>query len=137
MSGIDFKNNECEIEKQKQNNILDKESNTELDPEKKGNLKFIDKDNYKRYTNIKSKSALLTVLTNQYFWALYSVIVIGLFIIESLKVIPLLKEYLITIGNFANIDLTQEINWGFILIPLIVYTIYKSFNSYSMIKISF
>lgn len=134
MSDIDFKNNECEIEKQKQNNILDKESNTELDPEKKGNLKFIDKDNYKRYTNIKSKFTLLTVLTNQYFWALYSVIVIGLFIIESLKFfmffIPFSKKFLI-------IDLTQEINWGFILIPLIVYTIYKSFNSYSMIKISF
>ena len=106
-------------------------------------IKYIDKDNYNKYLNLKGNFNFLVVLSNQYFWAIYSIVVLILGCIEILRMLSELK--LSFISNLAEMALPiieqylGEVNpnWGFILIPLIIYTIYKSFNSYSFIKISF
>lgn len=106
-------------------------------------IRYIDKDNYNKYLNLKGNINFLVVLSNQYFWAIYSIIVLILGSIEILRMLSEMKLVFITKlaemilpvieQNFGEINP----NWGFILIPLIIYTIYKSFNSYSFIKISF
>jgi len=106
-------------------------------------IRYIDKDNYLKYLNIKGNLNFLVVLSNEYFWAIYSIIVLILGCIEVLRMVN--ESNLVFISNVAE-SILEEVeqligeinpNWGFILIPLMIYTIYKSFNSYSYIKISF
>lgn len=106
-------------------------------------IKYIDKDNYNKYLNLKGNFNFLVVLSNQYFWAIYSIIVLILGCIEVLRMLSEMKLVFVTKLAENSLSVIEQNfgdlnpNWGFILIPLIIYTIYKSFNSYSFIKISF
>jgi len=106
-------------------------------------IRYIDKDNYLKYLNLKGNLNFLVVLSNEYFWAIYTIIVLILGCIEVLRMVN--ESNLVFISNVAK-SILEEVeqrigeinpNWGFISIPLMIYTIYKSFNSYSYIKISF
>jgi hypothetical protein len=106
-------------------------------------IRYIDKDNYLKYLNLKGNLNFLVVISNVYFWAIYSIIVLILGCIEVLRMVN--ESNLVFISNVAE-SILEEVeqligeinpNWGFISIPLMIYTIYKLFNSYSYIKISF
>tara|TARA_Y100000389_G_scaffold112240_1_gene109294 strand:- start:2211 stop:2786 length:576 start_codon:yes stop_codon:yes gene_type:complete len=136
------KANNDEIKKEVMGMMFGNEELTNVYPNTDA-IKFIDKDNYNKYLNLKGKFNFLTVLSNQYFWAIYSIVVIVLAILETMRMlsesnIMIVQDLATSISTVIedNIGYVNP-NWGFILIPLIIYTIYKSFNSYSYIKISF
>ena len=136
------KANNDEIKKEVMGMMFGNEELTNVYPNTDA-IKFIDKDNYNKYLNLKGKFNFLTVLSNQYFWAIYSIVVIVLAILETMRMLS--ESNIMIVQDLAtsiSIVIEDNIgyvnpNWGFILIPLIIYTIYKSFNSYSYIKISF
>lgn len=136
------KANNDEIKKEVMGMMFGNEELTNVYPNTDA-IKFIDKDNYNKYLNLKGRFNFLTVLSNQYFWAIYSIVVIVLAILETMRMLS--ESNIMIVQDLAtsiSIVIEDNIgyvnpNWGFILIPLIIYTIYKSFNSYSYIKISF
>lgn len=89
------------------------------------NVVFVDKDNYNKYLNIKKSSQIISTFIWDMFGMIYQTIILLLFVNEIIKI--LLKKNLIGI----------EINWGILLTPVIIIGLFKSFNTYSFIKISF
>lgn len=106
-------------------------------------VRYVEKDNYNKYLYLKGNLNFFVVLSNQYFWAIYSIVVVILGCIEMLRMLSELNLSFITTLVEMILPIIEQYfgdinpNWGFILIPLIIHTIYKSFNSYSFIKISF
>lgn len=132
-----------EIKKEQMNNMFGNEELMDVYPNTDV-IKYIDKDNYNKYLNLKGNFNFLVVLSNQYFWAIYSIVVLILGCIEIIKIVSELKIPAISnLTKEMGLPIIEQYmgevdpNWGFILIPLIIYTMYKSFNSYSFIKISF
>lgn len=85
---------------------------------------YVDKDNYNKYMNVKSKFTFASLLFFQMFWKIYGFLVIGFAIYELVKVFY---------DNVLNIDT----KWGLLLTPYVLHTLFTSFNRYSTIKISF
>lgn len=86
-------------------------------------IKFIDTDNYDQFMNMKKTSASGFVI-EKYGSIIYITILIIMLFFE-------IQKYLFKMEPFI------QPNWGIIISPYLVYLLYKSFNSYSLIKISF
>lgn len=89
--------------------------------------KFVDKDNYTKFIDMKSSSDIITVFVNKYFWGFFNVI---LYFLIICKLIEIISKNKIKIINF-------EIQWGLMMTSIVLYIIYRSFNTYSPVKISF
>lgn len=86
---------------------------------------FADNDNYERFVNLKRDTQ------SKVSFYLYIVFVYSMSIILTFMII---WELLIF---FKMFDGTIRPNWGMIMIPILILSIHRSFNSYSLIKILF
>lgn len=86
-------------------------------------MTYVDKDNYDKYLNVKSKFTFASLLFFQMFWKIYGFLIIGFAIYELVKVFY---------DNVLDIDT----KWGLLLTPYVLHTLFNSFNRYSTIKIS-
>lgn len=89
--------------------------------------KFIDTDNYAKFVDMKSSSDIITVFINKYFWGFFNIV---LYILIICKLVEITSRNKIKIINF-------EIQWGLMMTSIVIYIIYRSFNTYSPVKISF
>lgn len=89
-------------------------------------INYIDHDNYDKYLNIKRKKDWLNIYVEILFISLYTFIFLGLLVWD-------IALYL----GWVDTENGNRPNWALMLIPIIVITIFRSLNSYSMIKILF
>lgn len=86
---------------------------------------FVDKDNYNKFMKMKSSYDILTVFVNTYFWALYNIVITILLVLKIIEIV-------------SGIQIIPfQVNWGIMIVSVIIYVIYRSFNRYSPVKISF
>lgn len=104
--------------------IFGDESINEVNNKKK-KKEYIDDDNYDKFLNVKQKKDWINIYFEILFQSVYTFILIG-FVLWDLG---------IYFGYFDNSN--SRPNWGLMLVPIIIITIFKSLNSYSMIKILF
>lgn len=90
----------------------------------KRNKDFVDHDNYDKFLPMKTKGDWLNIYIEIILISLYTFVFLGLLLFEMLI-------------YFGYVQSVRRPNWGMMLIPIILITILKSLNSYSMIKISF
>ena len=87
---------------------------------------YVDTDNYRKYLGLKQKTDFISLMVEQFFWIAYMVVIVYFLYVEfrnfSSKFSPL------AMGSGSNP------NWGMLLSPIIIYTIYKSFQEYSFSK---
>jgi hypothetical protein len=87
------------------------------------NIKFIDTDNYDQFMNMKKTEASGFVI-EKYGSIIYIIILIIMLFFE-------IQKYVLKMEPFI------QPNLGIVISPYLIYLLYKSFNSYSLIKISF
>lgn len=87
---------------------------------------YIDHDNYDKYLNIKRKKDWLNIYVEILFISIYTFIFLGL----------LVWDIALYFG-WVDTENGNRPNWGLMMIPIIIITIFRSLNSYSMIKILF
>jgi len=86
---------------------------------------FVDKDNYNKFLKMKSSHDILTVFVNTYFWALYNIVITILLVLKLIEI-------------FSGLQIIPfQVNWGIMIVSVIIFVIYRSFNRYSPVKISF
>ena len=97
-------------------------------------VKFVDKDNYDMFLKIKSKNGFVKKLIQRYGVYVYILILICFVILQlSHLLLPkIVKDAISTL----NIELPQP-KWSLLLTPVIFAKLIQSFNTFSMIKISF
>jgi hypothetical protein len=89
---------------------------------------YVDTDNYKKYLGLKKKKDFGSLLFLQLFWLAYFVL-IAYFIYTDV-----MKKFMVMIFPAINDDSDPVANWGLLLAPICMYTIYKSFEVYSFSK---
>ena len=86
---------------------------------------YIEKDNYNKFLNMKSSNDILHILVNTYFWSCYNILVIILVCCKIFEVI-------------SNSEIIPfDVNWGLLFSFIVIYVLFRSFNRYSSVKISF
>jgi hypothetical protein len=87
---------------------------------------YVDTDNYRKYLGLKQKTDFISLMVEQLFWIAYLIVIIYFLYIEFHKFF----------GKFNSLmtEETTNPNWGMLLSPVIIYTIYKSFQEYSFSK---
>lgn len=90
-----------------------------------GDYPFVDTDNYKKYLGLKQKTDFISLMAEQLFWIAY-IVLVGYFVYVEIK------QFLSQMN--PTMEETTNPNWGMILSPIIIYTIYKSFQAYSFSK---
>jgi hypothetical protein len=104
---------------------IDEWINTDVD------VKYIDRDNYDKFKKIKSKNGFVMKILQSYGQELYfSLVVIMaiLYYLNFMKIhVPILENIVIFL---------PDPNMYIIIIPFLLYTLFKSFNSFSEIKMS-
>ncbi|QOI90258.1 hypothetical protein QKU58_gp073 [Pyramimonas orientalis virus] len=92
---------------------------------------YIDKDNTKQYMGLKKKGDFFTIMFPQLFWMAYMGIVVYFLMLELQKILQRLPFF----SNLSRLALSDnKPNWGMTLAPIIIFTLYKSFHTYSVSK---
>jgi|TARA_X000000368_G_C22613764_1_gene529172 hypothetical protein len=95
------------------------------------NVEYIDKDNYDKFLKIKSKNGFVFQIIQSYGKELYFTMVILMGILYYFNI---MKEHFQVFEQITRF--LPDPNVYLLLIPLFITVIYKSFNSFSEIKIS-
>lgn len=104
---------------------IDEWINTDVD------VKYIDRDNYDKFKKIKSKNGFVMKILQSYGQELYFSLVV---IMAILYYLNFMKIHIPILENLVNF--LPDPNVYIIIIPFLLYTLLKSFNSFSEIKMS-
>lgn len=98
------------------------------------NIKFVDKDNYDMFLKIKSKNGFIKKIIQRYGVFIY---ILVLMVFVTLQVFHLiLPKFIKNLIDTLDMELPQP-KWSLLITPIIFAKLIQSFNTFSMIKISF
>lgn len=95
------------------------------------NVKFVDKDNYNKFMNIKTENGFIIPMLQSFGKDLYMILVMCMGVLYILK---LLKKRIQIIEQI--LVFCPEPNMYILFVPMFLTILFKSFNSFSEIKIS-